>query len=450
MRTTVAELASTLQTVFTTDAEQAARDAGLIRRVRQFSGPTFVQALVFGWLDNPNATHEDLAEVAADLGVDITADALGRRLAQPAADCLQDVLRSALHHVVAAQPAAIPLLRRFHGVYVRDGSTVSLPAGLADVLPGCGGGDGAGPGAAAVKLLPQLELSTGALEAVRLLPGKNAERADELAWAPLPEGALLLEDLGFFDLGRLHHYDSQKVYFLSRLPTQVCVWDSPGHKQTLAALLRDVQTATVDAWLEVGAKARLRVRLLAERVPEAVAQKRQERLRRRASKKGRPVSAAGLQLCCWNVLISNVPERLLSLREAQVLRRVRWQVELVFKVWKSEGRLDESRGQKPYRVLCELLAKLLGQVVQHWASLVAGGSPLVYSQRKAARRVRKVALRLLRALAEIRRLQRVLEQLRVRLQRHCRLRSRKGARQPATFQTLLNPDHDGFHKLNLC
>jgi hypothetical protein len=450
MRTTVAELASALQTVFTTDAEQAARDAGLIRRVRQFSGPTFVQTLVFGWLDNPNATHEDLAELAAELGVDITADALGRRLDQPACDCLQDLLRSALHHVVQAQPAAIPLLRRFYGVYVRDGSTVRLPAGLADVLPGCGG-DADGGGAAAVKLLPQLELSTGALEAVRLLPGKDAERADELAWAPLPEGALLLEDLGFFDLSRLRHYGDQKVYFLSRLPTQVCIWDDAGHKQTLADFLQAQPAATaVDATVAVGAEAKLRLRLLAERVPEAVARKRQERLRRRASKKGRRVSAAALRLCGWNVLVTNVPGRLLSLREAQVLRRVRWQVELLFKVWKSEGRLDESRGQRPYRVLCELLAKLLGQVVQHWASLVAGGSPLLYSQRKAARRVRKVALRLMRALRAVRRLQRVLEQLRARLQRHGRVRSRKGGRQPATFQILLNPQHDGFHEPDLC
>src|SRR5438105_12638304 len=151
MHTTVAELASTLQTVFTTDAEQAARDAGLIRRVRQFTGATFVQTLVFGWLDNPHATHDDLAEVAAELGVDISADALGRRLGRPACDCLQEVLCQALHHVIQAQPAAIPLLRRFRGVYVRDGSTVSLPAGLADVLPGCGGGNAPGQGAAALK-----------------------------------------------------------------------------------------------------------------------------------------------------------------------------------------------------------------------------------------------------------------------------------------------------------
>lgn len=449
MHTTVAELASTLQTVFTTDAEQAARDAGLIRRVRQFSGATFVQTVVFGWLDNPNATHEDLAEVAAELGLDITADALGRRLGQPACDCLLEVLHQALNHVIAAQPAALPLLRRFRGVYVRDGSTVSLPAALAAVLPGCGG-SGPGQGSAALKLLPQLELLTGALDALRLLPGKDSERGDELAWAPLPEGALLLEDLGFFNLERLRHYDSQKVSFLSRLPTRLCLWNGQGHKQTLAGFLRGQRGSTVDEWVEVGAEARLRVRLLAERVPEAVARKRQERLRRRASKKGRAVSADGLELCRWNVLITNIPEQRLSLREAQVLRRVRWQVELLFKVWKSEGRVDESRGRKPYRVLCEVLAKLLGQVVQHWLSLVAGGSPLLYSQRRAARRVRRVALRLLRALASVRRLQQVLGQLRCRLQRHCRVRSRKGGRQPATFQILLNPQQDGCHTLDPC
>ncbi len=448
MSTTLTELATTLQTVFTTDAEQAARDAGLIRRARQFTGATFVQTLVFGWLDNPQATHDDLAEVAADLGVDITPDALGRRLGPAACDCLQDVLRQALHHVIAAQPAALPLLRRFAGVYVQDASTVGLPAGLADLLPGCGGGTAPGQAAAALKLLPRLELTTGALEAVRLLPGKGAERADELAWAPLPAGALLLEDLGFFDLERLRHYHQQGAYFLSRLPSRVAVWDDQGRKSLLAEFLRQQPARALDVEVEVGAEARLRVRLLAERVPEAVARKREERLRRRASKKGRKVSADSLELCRWDVLATNVPGWLLSAREAQVLRRVRWQVELVFKVWKSEGRLDASRGRKPYRVLCEVLAKLLAMVVQHWASLVAGGSPLLYSQRKAARRVRRVALRLVRLLASVRRLVAVLERLRRRVQRYGRVRPRRGSTQPATFQTLLNPQHDGLHKVD--
>src|SRR5262249_28717415 len=70
------------------------------------------------------------------------------------------------------------------------------------------------------------------------------------------------------------------------------------------------------------------------------------------------------------------------------LRRLRWQIELLFRLWKDEGQVDQTRGRKPERVLCELLAKLLGQVVQHWATLLAG-SPLEVSGVKAARRGRR-------------------------------------------------------------
>ena len=41
----------------------------------------------------------------------------------------------------------------------------------------------------------------------------------------------------------------------------------------------------------------------------------------------------------------------------------RWQIELLFKLWKSEGALAQVRGQQSGRVLCELYAKLIGLAV---------------------------------------------------------------------------------------
>ena len=80
------------------------------------------------------------------------------------------------------------------------------------------------------------------------------------------------------------------------------------------------------------------------------------------------------QRLLWTVLVINVPTRLLSLGEALQIGRARWPIELLFKLWKSQGRIDESTGAKLHRVLCELYAKLVAMIVQRFRLTVAHGS----------------------------------------------------------------------------
>jgi IS4 transposase len=105
------------------------------------------------------------------------------------------------------------------------------------------------------------------------------------------------------------------------------------------------------------------------RVPQEVADQRRRRLRATARDRGRTSSAARLAWCDWAILVTNVPPDMLSGREALLLARARWQIELLFKLWKSHGHIDGSRSGKPWRVLCEVYAKLLAMVVQHWLLL---------------------------------------------------------------------------------
>src|SRR5207244_876219 len=114
LATTVADLADPLQAVFTTEADDAAHATGLVRRTRKLTGATFVQALTFGWLANPHASLGELAELAADLGADVSAQALDQRLTPQAVDCLCSVLHAALLRLVQADPVAADLLDRFH------------------------------------------------------------------------------------------------------------------------------------------------------------------------------------------------------------------------------------------------------------------------------------------------------------------------------------------------
>ena len=120
---------------------------------------------------------------------------------------------------------------------------------------------------------------------------------------------------------------------------------------------------------------------------------------------------------------------------ALVVAACRWQIELLFKLWKSHGRLDESRSAKPWRQLTELYAKLLGLLIQHWLWLLSCWSHPDRSLRKAAKTVQKFAWHLAAALTGLPALLLVLGQIQRTLSMGCRTKTRR--QKPATFQTLL-------------
>jgi hypothetical protein len=366
---TIPQVASAMQRILGPVAERAARATGLVQRASKLTGARFVQTLVFGWLAQPTARLSQLAQTAATLGVAITAQGLDDRFGVASAECLREVLEEAVQVVLAADAVAVPVLRRFTAVAVQDCTTISLPAALAAVWPGCGGSTPTG-GAAAVKLSVRLDLASGRLQGPYLEAGRTNDRATTVADLALPPGSLRLADLGFFSVADLAAQDRQGVYWLSRWQVGTAVATAEGEPQEMLALLAADATATVDQPVLLGAQQHLPVRLLAARVPQGIADERRRRLRAAARVKGRAVSATRLRLCGWTVLLTNVPADRLTLREALVLARARWQIELLFKLWKGHLRVDEWRSANPWRILTEVYAKLLAALVQHWLVLV--------------------------------------------------------------------------------
>jgi hypothetical protein len=136
--TTVPQVGRTLQTLFTTTAETAARSAHLIQRERKLTGAAFVQGLVFGWLAHPDATYTQLVQAIARAGSSITPQALEQRFTEEAAVCLETVLKAAATTVVGAEAVGQSLLTRFPAVWLLDSSTVRLPARFAATWAGSG------------------------------------------------------------------------------------------------------------------------------------------------------------------------------------------------------------------------------------------------------------------------------------------------------------------------
>lgn len=431
----IAEIAQALQTIFTSSAEDAAYASRFVQRQSKLTGSAFVQTLTFGWLHQPNATLQELAQTAASLGVSISPQGLDQRFTPQAAECLQRMLAEAVTRVITADPVAIPLLQRFPGgVCLLDSTTLTLPDALADRWPGCGGTTAA-DGQAALRLQVRFNLLQGTLSGPFLQPGREPDQHGILHEALLPPGALRLADRGFFRLKTLQRLSQHGVYWLTRLQTGTRIDDAAGRSWTLAGLLAQQTSASIDLPVTLGGRHRLPCRLLATRVPVAVAAQRRARLQRKARHKGRrPVHADQWAVAAWAVYVTNVPATMLTIAEAGVLARCRWQIELLFKLWKSEGRIDHSRSQKPWRVLCEVYAKLLGMVVQHWLLLVSCWTHPDRSLVKASRTVRTHAPSLLLVLRHRHLVRRTLSHLQRCLATGCRINARQ--KDPPTFRLL--------------
>ena len=431
---TIPQVAEAMQTVLTTTANQAARETRFVQRDSKMGGAEFVQTLTYGWLENPQATLEELCQTAAALGLSITPQGLDQRFSASAAACLQEVLETAVDKVITAEPVMIPVLQRFNGVYLDDSSTVTLPDDLANVWPGCGGSTAKGT-SAALKLQVRLDYARGTLCGPFLQTGRTHDRRSPLQQMPVVSGSLRMADLGYWSLAVLQQITDHGGYWLSRVQVQTTVYDQAGKKWELLELLQAMAQTDLDIHVTLGSQYQQSARLLARRLPQEVAEKRRRRLREDARSRGQTVSKKRLALADWNIFVTNVPITLLTLHEALVLARARWQIELVFKLWKSHGHIDEWRSQKPWRILCEVYAKLTAMVVQHWILLVSCWRYPDRSLFKAAKAVRKHVLSLACATHSTQRLCEAIDTIQRCLATGCRINKRKA--QPHTYQLLL-------------
>lgn len=105
-------------------------------------------------------------------------------------------------------------------------------------------------------------------------------------------------------------------------------------------------------------------------------------------------------MCDWTLLVTNVPLERLCADEALIWYAARWQIELLFKLWKNHIQLVESRSEKPWRRLCEIYCKLMAVLIQHWISLAGTWQNPRRSLVKAAQMVAEHAKLIALALSE--------------------------------------------------
>ena len=137
----------------------------------------------------------------------------------------------------------------------------------------------------------------------------------------------------------------------------------------------------------------------------------------------------------WTLYVTTIPADQLKAEEAAILGCTRWQIECLFKRWKSGGLLDESRSHDPYRVWCECSAKRLALLIEHWVMVVGCWQRLNRSLHRAAQVMRKRAFALLDTRTDLPRRIRSLRRTAHVMAATCGLSKR--AAHPLTFQRWL-------------
>jgi hypothetical protein len=428
----------TLQRVLGSSLDELGRQTGVIQRQRKFSGMTLLRTIVLTLLKCPNARPINYVATAAQLGVIVTPEAVEKRFTPRLVAFLKAALEQTLRSVVVSQPVATALLQKFTSVRVGDSTSCVLPDEYADEFPGCGGKSGSGK--ATLKIQALWDLLTGELLTLELEPGRRSDAKSVLLEGPVPARSLSIFDLGYFCLKRFQELIGCGAFWISRWQQGTVAFHPDGRPLDLREHARRHQgSGPIDLPILLGALERVPCRLIMVRAPQEVADQRRRKAYAKAQKHGRTPSQEHLAWCDWTVYVTNCPRDLLTWKEVVVLYRTRWQIELMFKLWKSHSQLDKRRAAKSAAwQMAELLAKLIGVVIQHWLLLTSTWRNPRRSLWKAARVIRDWIGTLIEALDDLDRLCHALDRLTTTIEAVACVDTR--GKHPSSFQLLSNPE----------
>ena len=340
--------------------ESIARQTKFLKRKGKLPASCFVNSLIFNENSQANTSLQDLtADLVQAHDVDISKEALHKRFTVEAVDFLKAVLANLLTKQLQNRTKEM-LPTNFGRIKIKDSTKFALPDCYGDNYKGYGNFSKKN---GLMSLQYEYDLYNNNWLSIEITKGlRNDQQDSKETTDAISEGDLHIRDLGYITPTYLSAIVSKKAYFLNRLPSKAAVlndkkqilnWEKLNNvfnKHNLTAMEFDVLVYEKD---------QIPCRLIIERIADEEYTRRLQKVNSIAKSKGIGVSALHKIKLRYNFFITNVDASILPFNVIRKTYYLRWQIELVFKTWKSNFRIDKLKKVKKERLECQMLARLM-------------------------------------------------------------------------------------------
>ncbi|MGG0446205.1 IS4 family transposase [Bacillus mycoides] len=370
-------LAKELQRVFSSNfLTYLAKETQFVQRTSKFKAQDLAALCIGMGQDIASYSLTRLCGVLeSETGVLISPEGLNVRLNEKAVEFLRSLFSQLLQkQLVTTISLPSSFSEYFRRIRILDATTFQISDQLAAVYPGSGGSGKA----SGVKIQLEYDLLSGQFLHVALGPAKeNDVNYGKEVQPTVDLQDLCIRDLGYFSLNDLDGIQQKGAYYLSRLKMntklfqkneKVPIFKNGASKKKyqytmidLEAIMEQLQPGELYEIpvVYVGRDYLLPVRAVIYRLtPDQEAQRRKDRAYKE-KKKNITFSDRTKKLQGINVYITNIPSEYVSKEAIHDFYSLRWQIEIIFKTWKSIFRIHSNTNVKKERLECHIYGKLI-------------------------------------------------------------------------------------------
>jgi len=291
---------------------------------------------------------DDLCRELYKDGIEIRKQSLQERFNKPAADFMRAMVEHALSKKLGLDRQKIEC--RFGRIVINDSTVFQLPEKYSNKYRGSGGG------ASTAAIKNQYCYDLLAQEIIDITVQEGTVPDCKYPLQNLRKNDLRMEDLGYFKVDRFLQIQESEAYYLSRLKFGVNIYKIEAGVYKQLNLLKEIGKMKVGQILSIlvylGEANKFPTRLVLEKVPKQIADEKRRKLKTDKQNKRKSISKERLVFCDVNAFVTNCTQEQLPDHLLRQCYTLRWQIEIMFKAWKSFFKIDKVKQMKIERFEC--------------------------------------------------------------------------------------------------